>query len=101
MRLIPKVAARVSARTAVVSGEVLLTDFRNADGVARAAHGPTPSWERFVLVLPERAAGPAGAPVVIYGHGITTSKESMIVTASTNARMGLATIGIDPPAGER
>lgn len=87
----------VEHASAVVTGEVLLTDFRNADGVARAAHGPTPSWERFVLVLPERAAGPAGAPVVIYGHGITTSKESMIVTASTNARMGLATIGIDVP----
>jgi pimeloyl-ACP methyl ester carboxylesterase len=35
--------------------------------------------------------------VVIYGHGITTSKESMIVTASANARLGLATIGIDVP----
>ncbi len=87
----------VDHASAVVTGEVLLSDFRDADGVARAANGATPSWERFVLVLPERAAGPAGAPVVIYGHGITTSKESMVVTAASNARRGLATIGIDIP----
>ena len=66
-------------------------------GSRRSTNTMTPSWERFVLVLPERAAGPAGAPVVIYGHGITTSKESMIATASTNAKLGLATIGIDIP----
>jgi hypothetical protein len=87
----------VQHAAAVVTGEVLLSDFRDADGVARATNVPTPGWERFVLVLPERAAGPAGAPVVIYGHGITTSKESMIATASTNAKLGLATIGIDIP----
>lgn len=87
----------VPGASAVVTGEVQLTDFRDADGVARAANGATPSWERFVLVVPERAAGPDGAPVVIYGHGITTSKESMIVTATTNASRGLATIGIDVP----
>jgi hypothetical protein len=82
---------------AVVTGEVLLSDFRNADGVARSAHGATPSWERFVLVLPRHAAGPDGAPVVIYGHGITAAKETMLFTAASNARAGMATIGIDVP----
>jgi hypothetical protein len=87
----------VQHAAAVVTGEVLLSDFRDPNGVARAEHGATPTWERFVLVLPERAAGPAGAPVVIYGHGITAAKETMIFTASSNAKLGLATIGIDVP----
>jgi pimeloyl-ACP methyl ester carboxylesterase len=87
---------------AVVSGEVLLSDFRDTDGIARAAHGATPRWERFLLVLPRRPAGGEGAPVVIYGHGLTISKESMLVTAGDNARLGMATIGIDVPNhGER
>lgn len=90
-------ALLVPGASAVVTGEVAVSDFRDERGVARVAHGATPSWERFVMVLPERAAGPAGAPVVIYGHGITTSKESMLFTAATNAAAGLATIGIDVP----
>jgi pimeloyl-ACP methyl ester carboxylesterase len=87
----------VEHASAVVTGEVLLSDFRDRNGVARAEHGARPTWERFVLVLPERAAGPAGAPVVIYGHGITASKETMLFTAATNAELGLATVGIDVP----
>jgi len=90
-------ALLIDSASAVVTGEVLLSDFRDADGPARVANGATPSWERFVLVLPERAAGPAGAPVAIYGHGITVAKETMLFTAGTNARRGVATIGIDIP----
>lgn len=82
---------------AVLSGEVRLSDFRDADGVARVANGATQRWERFVMVLPRTPAGPSGAPVVIYGHGLTISKESMLVTAASNARLGMATIGIDVP----
>ncbi len=87
----------VQGSSAIVTGEVLLSDFRDADGVARAANGATPTWERFVLVLPEHAAGPAGAPVALYGHGITAAKETMLFTAASNARAGIATIGIDVP----
>ncbi len=87
----------VGGASAVVTGEVLLSDFRDDDGVARAANGDRPTWERFILVLPERPAGPDGAPVVIYGHGITASKETMLFTAATNAKRGLATIGVDIP----
>ncbi len=87
----------VEGASAVVTGEVLLSDFRDADGVARVANGDSPTWEKFILVLPERAAGSAGAPVAIYGHGITASKETMLITASTNAEKGVATIGVDVP----
>ena len=82
---------------AVVTGEVLVSDFRDADGVARLANGARGSWETFVMALPARPAGPDGAPVAIYGHGLTISKESLRVTADANAALGLATIGIDVP----
>ena len=87
----------VQHASAVVVGEVSLSDFRDGDGVARAANGATDRWVKFLMVLPKRAAGPSGAPVVIYGHGLTVSKETMLISASTNAELGLATIGIDVP----
>lgn len=90
-------AALIDGAAAVVEGEVSLSDYRDSDGVARPANGPTPTWERFMLVLPDRPAGPAGAPVVVYGHGLLIFKESMLTVASTNARLGLATIGVDVP----
>jgi hypothetical protein len=87
----------VQNASAVVSGEVRISDFRDADGVARASNGSTARWVKFLLVLPERPAGPEGAPIAIYGHGLTVAKETMLLTASANAHMGVATIGIDVP----
>ncbi|MFZ4668859.1 MAG: hypothetical protein ACOYML_06135 [Microthrixaceae bacterium] len=83
--------------SAVVTGEVQLSDFRGPDGRADPANGPTPSWEQFLLVLPRTPAGPNGAPVEIYGHGLTVSKETMFLVAGANAERGVATIGIDVP----
>jgi hypothetical protein len=87
----------VQNAAAVVSGEVLLSDFRDEHGRVRPEHGPTPTWEQFMMVLPEHPAGPAGAPVAIYGHGLMAMKETMLFVAATNARRGIATIGIDVP----
>lgn len=87
----------VDGASAVVRGEVQLSDFRDADGVARPANGPTPIWERFLMVLPITPAGPTGAPVVVYGHGLLATKETLLVVAGTNAKRGFATIGIDVP----
>ncbi len=88
----------ISDASAVVTGEVRISDFRDEHGVARAANGATDRWIPFQLVLPERpAGGAAGAPVVIYGHGLIAAKETMTFVASTNAAKGLATIGIDVP----
>jgi hypothetical protein len=56
-----------------------------------------PSWEQFLMVLPRTPAGPDGAPVEIYGHGLTVSKETMFLVAGANADRGIATIGIDVP----
>lgn len=83
--------------SAVVTGEVRITDFRDDDGVARVEHGGRPTWVRFLLVLPETPAGPDGAPVSIYGHGLVVAKETMFGIARANAELGVATIGIDVP----
>lgn len=83
--------------SAIVVGEVQLSDFRDAAGVARPQYGPVPTWEPFMMVLPTTPASAAGAPVVVYGHGLMASKETMLVVASINAKRGLATIGIDVP----
>ena len=83
--------------SAVVTGEVRVSDFRGPTGRVDASVPPRPSWERFLLVLPARPAGPDGAPVVVYGHGLTISKETLFLVADDNAARGVATIGIDVP----
>ena len=84
---------------AAVTGEVRVSDFRDEDGVIPpGGDGPmTDRWIDFLLVMPERPASPAGAPVVIYGHGLTVSKETMLTVAGINAAKGMATVGIDVP----
>jgi hypothetical protein len=81
---------------ATITGEVRITDFRDAHGVVRPDAPPGHEWVRFVLAVPDRSDGQP-APVVIYGHGLTINKESMLIVASQNAAHGAATIGIDVP----
>lgn len=83
--------------SAVVSGEVAITDFRDEDGIVSIDRAPERRWVPFLLVVPERAASVEGAPVAIYGHGLVINKESMVVVASANAHHGVATLGIDVP----
>lgn len=82
-----------------VSGQLRATDFRAPDGVITRDGSAMPNhrWIDFLLVLPGRPATAAGAPVAIYGHGITIFKESMAIVAAQNAAKGFATIGIDLP----
>lgn len=86
-----------ASASAVVTGELEITDFRDADGVARVANGSRSEWVRFTMVLPHAPGDAGSVPVVIYGHGLTISKESMLTVAATNAEQGFATIGIDVP----
>lgn len=88
----------------LVSGEVATTDFRSDDGTIGSGtdvpHRRT--WVRFVMTMPEKPMSAAGAPVAIYGHGITAFKETLAFDAGPNAARGVATIGIDiPNHGER
>jgi len=87
----------VDGSSTVVKGEIRTTDFRDATGAVRPYATAHHRWVRFLMVLPTRPAGPAGAPVVVYGHGITAAKETMLFAAETVARAGGATIGIDIP----
>jgi hypothetical protein len=81
---------------ATITGEVRITDFRDADGVVRPDAPTGNEWVPFILAVPDRPDdGPA--PVAIYGHGLTINKESMLIVASQNAAHGVATIGIDVP----
>ena len=82
---------------AIVTGEVRITDFRDGNGVVDPYGDPEDTWIPFVLTLPARPAGPRGAPVAIYGHGLLANKETMTLVASRNAAKGVATIGIDVP----
>lgn len=85
--------------SSVVTGQVQITDFRDADtGTFTDDPDSTgrPSWVDFLLTVP--ASAPAtGAPVAIYGHGLGIFKESMLLMAGTNAQHGVATIAIDQP----
>jgi hypothetical protein len=84
---------------AAVRGQVQVTDFRDADGIIPrgAAIVGRPHWVDFLMVMPAHPAGPAGAPIAIYGHGILASKETMLVVSGANAAKGIATLGIDVP----
>jgi hypothetical protein len=83
---------------AIVTGQVQLTDFRGDDGGidwSPAAPG-RPLWTDFILTIPAQARH-TPAPVAIYGHGLTVSKETLLAVAFTNAKHGVATIAIDQP----
>ncbi len=49
----------------------------------------------FYLALPATAAPSGGYPVVIFGHGLTRTRQDMAVIANTFAGAGFATLAID------
>jgi hypothetical protein len=87
----------VEGTSAMISGEVAISDFRDVDGVVWPWRAPQRRWVPFLLMVPERPATDHGAPVSIYGHGLVINKESMLLVAAMNARKGVATLGIDVP----
>jgi pimeloyl-ACP methyl ester carboxylesterase len=90
------VAPSLAAGGATVSGQVQVTDFRNSDSVI-ANDGTAvgkPRWVNFMMTVPISAKH---APIAIYGHGLTASKETQLIVTETNLARGIATIGIDVP----
>lgn len=88
-----------SALGAIVTGEVRLTDFRNAEGGMRDGIDDMGDeyWTEFIAYLPHLQKGEQ-APVVVYGHGVSLWKETAAqFVASQNARKKMATIAIDLP----
>jgi len=51
----------------------------------------------FLLAVPAGAAPAKGWPVVIYLHGLFSSKAEVLALASANAQKGMATLGFDLP----
>ncbi len=87
----------------VVLGNFDATDYQKNDKWSSAPQG-TESLE-FLLALPKLDAveepyrsalgSPARFPLVVFGHGLTACKETLLGVANTFARYGLAVGGID------
>jgi len=95
LRIIPIYIGPVAA---VVQGELLLTDFRREDGSIQfdPDYDGVQTWVEFDMVLPMASRyGPA--PIMIYGHGLSAPRQSMIIVGYPNAERGIATIVIDQP----
>lgn len=84
---------------ASITGQVLLSDFRDESGRVNFSDDfeSKPYWADFLLMIP-MASKHGKAPIAIYGHGVGVIKETMLMTVShTNATNGIATIAIDQP----
>ena len=84
---------------ASVTGQVLLSDFRDNTGRINfsSAEHSQPYWANFLLMIP-MSSKHGKSPISIYGHGVGVVKETMLLTVSyTNAKNGIATIAIDQP----
>lgn len=81
----------------IVSGTMPIYDSIDPTTGRRAAAGPTVSGADFVLTIPENAPEPDSIPVVLFGHGLTTSRELVYLVADMLAERGYASIGIDFP----
>lgn len=94
-----------SSIAATVTGEIRLDNYRRKGGIGTVDFSGVTrmdEWVPFRLVIP-RSANTKPAPVVIYAHGLGSSKDQMegIVT-DENASLGAATIMIDfPNHGDR
>lgn len=85
---------------AVVTGEVLTYSYRNQDGsIDHSRTDGEPLWVDFRLTLPRDKGHFWGkkSPIVVYGHGLMSNKESMITVSITNAMHNIATVVIDQP----
>lgn len=84
---------------ASITGQVLLTDFRDESGRINYDdhYQGKPYWADFILMIP-LASKHGKAPIAIYGHGVGVVKETMLLTVGhANAKNGIATIAIDQP----
>lgn len=77
-----------------VSG--VLQPFRNAQGLLTGYYH-VPSAIPFVYIAPDAAAPSGGYPVVLYQHGITSQKETVIGLAQTLTGGGYAALAVDLP----
>lgn len=92
---------RFGSISAVITGEVRSESYRvNKTGVVDFDIEPVEEWISFLLTMPRLKKGES-APVAIYAHGISATKE-LSINSLSNAKLGIATIGINfPNHGDR
>ncbi|MEM8593385.1 MAG: hypothetical protein AAGF06_01020 [Pseudomonadota bacterium] len=79
-----------------VRGQVRLDNYREGgDGLVDFDTSPETEWVPFLLSLPH-AESNQQVPISVYGHPLAGFKE-LSVNAFSNAKLGMATIGIDFP----
>lgn len=87
----------------VISGKMFVRD--HLDAVTQGWREDGQGEDRlvdFVLTIPEGAKPGQDVPVVVFGHGLVTSRELMYMIANTLAKAGFAAISMDLPLhGER
>lgn len=84
----------------VVSGYYRSLEHVDPRTLRRFPEGPVPSEVPFVLTVPPHGDEPI--PVLLFGHGLTTTKELAYLMADRLAEEGFATLAIDLPFhGER
>jgi pimeloyl-ACP methyl ester carboxylesterase len=81
----------------VVSGTMPILDHIDPLTGAQSESGPVVSDIEFVVTLPENVADGTDIPVVLFGHGLTTSRELVYLVADMLAQRGYAAISIDFP----
>lgn len=97
----PGVGMAHDALGAIVTGAFPVPDFRGPDGTFTLGPDGAPSGTPRVvnipvtLALPRGPAPAAGFPVVIWGHGLSSQRRSMLAVVNELARQGIATVAID------
>lgn len=85
-------------KAVTITGQVKLSNYRDEKGglIFDASYPGDDYWANFILIIPQ-SASEKPAPVVVYGHGIGATKETMDVVDQFNAQRGIATFAIDQP----
>lgn len=97
----PGVGMAHDALGAIITGTFTAPDFRGPDGAFALGPDGAPTAASRVASLPVTIAlprGPApttGFPVVIWGHGLSSQRRSMLAITNELARRGIATVAID------
>lgn len=85
-----------TAEFRVCEGTFTAWDYRDADGVLRGTT-PVASYEMPVRLYLPLTATSAGAPVMLYGHGLGGTRDQAERLAELAVPMGFAAVSIDAP----
>ena len=81
----------------VVTGTFEIQDYLDPRTRNWRADSPQPTMVEFVLTIPEDATPGVPIPVVLFGHGLLTSRELVYFVADELARAGFAAFSFDLP----